>query len=68
MVDHDILLKKLSSYGIRGTAYSWLQSYLSSRKQYVYVNDSSSSLLDLRYGVPQGSILVGAIIDFEIWS
>ena len=57
MVDHDILLKKLSRYGIRGTAYSWLQSYLSSRKQYVYVNDSSSSLLDLRYGVPQGSIL-----------
>ena len=44
-------------YGIRGTALQWLSSYLSDRKQYVNVNDVNSDMLDVRCGVPQGSIL-----------
>ena len=31
-LDHQILLKKLYCYGIRGTALSWFESYLSNRK------------------------------------
>ena len=57
MVDHGILLSKLSRYGIRGVALSWLESYLSNRTQYVNVNNTNSSSLNLCYGVPQGSIL-----------
>ena len=57
MVDHGILLSKLSRYGIRGVALSWLESYLSNRTQYVNVNNTNSSSLSLCYGVPQGSIL-----------
>ena len=34
-VDHDILLQKLSMYGVRGNALSWFQSYLDNRKQFV---------------------------------
>ena len=34
-VNHKILLKKLYYYGIRNLANDWLQSYLSSRKQFV---------------------------------
>ena len=34
-LSHDILLKKLSFYGIRGNALSLLKSYLFNRKQYV---------------------------------
>ena len=34
-VDHEILIKKLFHYGIRGTALSLFTSYLMSRKQFV---------------------------------
>ena len=57
MVDHDILLSKLYHYGIRGIAHAWIKSYLSGRKQYVSLNNKTSSILDIIYGVPQGSIL-----------
>ena len=56
-VNHDILLKKLEHYGIRGTALSWFQSYLSNRKQFVSINGHSSSLTNIACGVPQGSVL-----------
>mgnify|MGYP001950330936 CR=1 FL=1 len=56
-VDHQILISKLQSYGIRGQALDWFQSYLSNRKQYVNVNDVNSDLKPISSGVPQGSIL-----------
>ena len=34
-VDHNILLRKLDHYGIRGLSNSWFKSYLSNRKQFV---------------------------------
>ena len=57
MVDSNILLRKLEHYGIRGLALAWFKSYLTNRQQFVNVNNCNSSLHDLRYGVPQGSIL-----------
>ena len=56
-LNHDILLKKLDHYGIRGTANLWFKSYLSERRQYVELNGKTSSALPLPTGVPQGSIL-----------
>ena len=56
-VKHDILLKKLSFYGIRGIPLQWLESYLSNRKQYVVYNSVNSDMEDVKCGVPQGSIL-----------
>lgn len=54
---HNILLQKLSNYGIRGKALGFLKSYLSFRKQFtVYINESSS-WKSITCGVPQGSIL-----------
>ena len=56
-IDHQILLKKLEMYGIRGIAQEWLASYLSNRVQYVEYNSVSSSRKKILCGVPQGSIL-----------
>ena len=56
-VNHSILLMKLENYGIRGPALEWFKSYLSDREQYVTVNGSSSSCLNVTCGVPQGSVL-----------
>ena len=57
MVDHKLLLRKLYWYGIRGTAHHWFESYLAHRKQYVGVNNHTSTIGELDHGVPQGSIL-----------
>ena len=56
-VNHDILLKKLEHFGIRGTALSWFRSYLSDRKQFVSVNGISSLTSGITCDVPQGSVL-----------
>ena len=57
LVDHKILLGKLKHYGIRGPAYTWFESYLENRQQFVTINGKDSSTSPLTYGVPQGSIL-----------
>ena len=56
-IDHQILLKKLEYYGVRGIALQWFTSYLYQRKQYVMVNGVKSSIQSNNYGVPQGSVL-----------
>ena len=56
-VDHDVLLKKLEIYGIRGTTNEWIRSYLNSRKQYISIDSSVSNVLNVSCGVPQGSVL-----------
>ena len=56
-VDHQILLKKLYLYGIRGNIRKWFESYLSDRSQYVTYDGMRSQILPIKCGVPQGSIL-----------
>jgi hypothetical protein len=57
-IDHDILINRLKKKcGIRGTALKWLKSYLSDRTCQVIINGKTSQDKDLKYGVPQGSVL-----------
>ena len=55
-VDHNILLKKLDYYGVRGIANEWFASYLKNRKQFVSIDDHISSTQVIQTGVPQGSV------------
>jgi hypothetical protein len=38
VLNHKVLLSKLNSYGIRGVANLWFESYLSHRKQCMEIN------------------------------
>ena len=64
-VNHDILLLKLEHYGVRDNMLNWFKSYLSNRKQYVYLNGVSSDIKEISCGVPQGSVL-GPLLFFII--
>ena len=62
-LEHDVLLKKLYKYGIRGVAFNWFASYLSNRQMRVKCNVASSGKIEyskymkVTYGTPQGSCL-----------
>ena len=56
-VDHNIILKKLEHYGIRGIANDWFKFYLSDRSQLVSILVYDSEIAASELGVPQGSVL-----------
>ena len=53
----NILLNKLQYYVIHGISLSLIRSYLTNRFQYVQFENSESDLLEIKTGIPQGSIL-----------
>ena len=67
VINHDILLNKLDSYGVRGIANRWFKTYLTNRTQTVEISHTNrnngtqdrfqSSPRVMEHGVPQGSIL-----------
>ena len=56
-LQHDILLIKLSYYGITHPAKKLIESYLSNRKQFVQIGNIKSTMRLVSTGVPQGSIV-----------
>ena len=62
-LEHEMLLKKLESHGIRGKALEWFKSYLSNRQIRTKCHIASSGQLEysdykpITYGTPQGSCL-----------
>ena len=56
-VNHEILLKKLEHYGIRGIALEWFKNYLTNRKQIIKYKAQKSESLTIKCGVLQGSVL-----------
>ena len=57
-ISHSILLDRLSNdFGLSGMPLAWLQSYLTSRSQFVAWHGINSASTPLLMGVPQGSVL-----------
>ena len=54
---HNLLLNKLTAYGLTEPSLRLISSYLSNRKQCVKIGQHKSNFLDIYKGVPQGSIL-----------
>jgi hypothetical protein len=57
LVDKNILIEKLKLYGFEENSSSWMDSYMTGRKQQVYMDGELSKSLLVNIGVPQGSIL-----------
>ena len=56
-LNHVLLIAKLEAYGFDHSALNFVCSNLSNRKHRTKVNNASSTWTDIRYGIPQGSIL-----------
>lgn len=56
-VPHDNLLSKLKCYNFSASSQKLIMSYLTDRTQFVYFNNANSRLTDIKFGVPQGSVL-----------
>ena len=57
LIDVDILKSKLELYGADSKVTSWINSYLTGRKQQVLYGQTFSTEEDVKVGSPQGSIL-----------
>ena len=57
LVSAEILVKKLKMYGLEDDCLEWIESYMSNRRQAVWIDHVLSDWLDVSVGVPQGSIL-----------
>ena len=56
-LNHNLLIAKLEAYGFGNSALRFVYNYLKERKQKTKLNGSYSTWRELRFGVPQGSIL-----------
>ena len=56
-LDHALLFSKLEFGGVIRIAHHLFNIYLSHRKQFVQYESSNPDLLNIKHGVPQGSIL-----------
>ena len=64
-IDHVHLLKLLQDeYGVRGTALAWFRTYMEDRTYRVQIDSTTSELIPLQCGVPQGSVLGPVIFTF----
>ena len=56
-INHQRLLKKLTSVGASPATVKWFESYLSHRTQTLRIGSTLSDPLTISHGVPQGAIL-----------
>jgi len=65
-VPYKRLLHKIEWYGICGTVYNWISSFLNSRTQCVVLIGVSSLRCSILSGVPQGTVLSPTLFSINI--
>ena len=55
--NHNIILRKMEYYGIRGASNTWFKSYSADKKQHSYHGGIISDDKVIGYGIPQWSVL-----------
>ena len=63
---HDGLLSKLESAGKRCSAFAWMKSFLTSRRQITTVEGCTSAPVKIGAGVPQGAILSPLLVSVYV--
>ena len=64
-IDHNLLISKLSWYEVTPVSLKLIFSYLSNRTQCVRINNSSRKI-EIKYGVPQGSVLGPLLFNIDL--
>ena len=57
ILDHTILVSKLTYYGVQGVSLDLLKKYLLGRSQYVDLDHTKSDINEVHCGIPQGSVM-----------
>jgi hypothetical protein len=66
IVPHNILLSKLSNFGLSASYVDWFHSYLSNRQSFVRISGTLSFRYAVKCGVPQVSALSPLIFNIFI--
>ena len=66
VIDHDLLLSKLTLYGLSNDTLHLISSFLSNREQLVCINTIKSDFLPVKYGIPQLSLLCPLLFSLYI--
>ena len=61
LIDHKILLTKLSKFNIHNSLLRWIGSFLLERTQFVRIGNSTSAVKNINGGIPQGSKLASIL-------
>jgi hypothetical protein len=56
LIPHDLLIAKLAAYGFSQEACTFIKDYLSNRRQRVKIGAHMSEWMNIKSGVPQGSL------------
>ena len=64
-VDHNILIDKLNSYGVKNNSPKWFSSYLSNRKQFIQAGAMKTFSLDI-LKINETYLKLKFIFDFTI--
>eukprot|EP00923_Selenidium_pygospionis_P011627 GHVN01020009.1.p1 GENE.GHVN01020009.1~~GHVN01020009.1.p1 ORF type:complete len:131 (+),score=4.10 GHVN01020009.1:642-1034(+) len=57
VISHELRLDKLRRLRVGGCVLKWIRGWLTGRKAFVQINNSSSDSFPVTSGVPQGSVL-----------